>query len=272
MANGNVNIGHIDSGSEPAGNVATTDGSGGATWETPTGGGGGGAEVDGLAAFYTIGTRVLAVQVQQDNGVDFTGTATFPITSNVRYGLAETSTDAEAADASSDAVVLTPGNLPSVDLSDLNESERLCGDLDTDPTAVTGRLCAINAAGDTLEYVYRGEIFWTATATYTQATDTLALTVLTDQAGVTGSPDANDRIQFVAPSNLGSDNSDLNLTVNTTTGGELTDNEGTRLSAADLVASSVYHGFYNSAANDLHLFRTQGSGGAGLSRPAIRQT
>ena len=85
-----------------------------------TGGGGGGGSsvaVDGVAAFYTVATRILAVQVQQDNGVDFTGTATFPITSTTRHGLVELATDVEAAAASSDSVVITPGNLAAVNVT-----------------------------------------------------------------------------------------------------------------------------------------------------------
>ena len=81
-----------------------------------TGGGGGGSsvEVDGVAAFYTVATRVLAVQVQQDNGVDFTGTATFPITSTTRYGMIETATNAEATAGTASDKALVPSNLPSI--------------------------------------------------------------------------------------------------------------------------------------------------------------
>ena len=38
VGDGNVNAGHIDSGSAPLGDVLTADGNSGATWETPTGG------------------------------------------------------------------------------------------------------------------------------------------------------------------------------------------------------------------------------------------
>ena len=82
-----------------------------------TGGGGGGGTsvaVDGVAAFYTVATRVLAVQVQQDNGVDFTGTATFPITSTTRYGMIETATNAEATAGTASDKALVPSNLPSI--------------------------------------------------------------------------------------------------------------------------------------------------------------
>ena len=107
-------------------------------------------EVDGVTVFYTIGTRTLAVQVQQDNGTDVMGSAVLPISSQVRFGMSETATDTEASEASSDAVVLTPGNLPSVDISDLNESERLC----PDPSGGTAnQICARNAAGDAYELV-----------------------------------------------------------------------------------------------------------------------
>ena len=101
-------------------------------------------EVDGVEAFYTIGTRVLAVQVQQDNGVDVTGTATLPISSQVRFGLAETATDTEAAAVTTDAVVLTPGNLPFVGLESFDNAERLCPD---PSTGTTGDVCSRNAAG-----------------------------------------------------------------------------------------------------------------------------
>ena len=82
-----------------------------------TGGGGGGGssvEVDGVAAFYTVATRILAVQVQQDNGVDFTGTATFPITSTTRYGMIETATNAEATAGTASDKALVPSNLLSI--------------------------------------------------------------------------------------------------------------------------------------------------------------
>ena len=82
---------------------------------TPSGGGGGGGvEVDGVAAFYTIGTRVLAVQVQQDNGTDFTDTATLPIASTARYGLLETATNAEATAGTEADKALTPSNLATI--------------------------------------------------------------------------------------------------------------------------------------------------------------
>ena len=82
---------------------------------TPSGGGGGGGvEVDGVAAFYTIGTRTLAVQVQQDNDVDFTDTAVFPIASTARYGLLETATNAEATAGTEADKALTPSNLATI--------------------------------------------------------------------------------------------------------------------------------------------------------------
>ena len=42
VGDGKVNVGHINSGTADDGDVITADGSGGATWEEPTGGGGGG--------------------------------------------------------------------------------------------------------------------------------------------------------------------------------------------------------------------------------------
>ena len=116
VGDGNVGVGHIDSGSADDGDVLTADGSGGAAFEAPTGGGGGGTPiaVDGVAAFYTVATRILAVQVQQDNGVDFTGTATFPIASTARYGMIETATDAEATAGTASDKALVPANLLSI--------------------------------------------------------------------------------------------------------------------------------------------------------------
>ena len=99
-----------------ASNITGTDLTGGhANIEELTGGSSvAGVEVDGVAAFYTIGTRVLAVQVQQDNGVDFTGTATFPIASTARYGLLETATNAEATAGTEADKALTPSNLATI--------------------------------------------------------------------------------------------------------------------------------------------------------------
>ena len=116
MGDGNVNAAHIDSGSAADGTVLTADGSGAAAWEAVSGGGGGGTgtEVDGVAAFYTIASRTLAVQVQQDNGTDFTDTAVFPIASTARYGLLETATNAEATAGTEADKALTPSNLATI--------------------------------------------------------------------------------------------------------------------------------------------------------------
>ena len=62
---------------------------------------------------------------------------------------------------------------------DLNDTPTI-----TSPNNVAGRFLSLNL-DDSLDFVFRGESFWTATAVYTQANDTLALTILTDRIGVT---------------------------------------------------------------------------------------
>ena len=55
VGDGNVGVGHIDSGNADDGDVLTADGSGGAAFEAPTGGGGGGTD-DQTAAEVTVDT------------------------------------------------------------------------------------------------------------------------------------------------------------------------------------------------------------------------
>ena len=107
-----------------------------------------GTAVDAVVMNYSDGTRTLSIDVQQDNGTDIPGSQILPVASQVRFGLAETATDTEAAAASSDAVVLTPGNLPSVNLSDLDEADRLCPD---PSTGSSGQVCSRNTAGTSYE-------------------------------------------------------------------------------------------------------------------------
>ena len=56
VGDGNVGVGHIDSGNADDGDVLTADGSGGAAFEAPTGGGGGGGTDDQTAAEVTVDT------------------------------------------------------------------------------------------------------------------------------------------------------------------------------------------------------------------------
>ena len=56
VGDGNVGVGHIDSGNADDGDVLTADGSGGAAFEAPTGGGGGGGTDDQTAAEVAVDT------------------------------------------------------------------------------------------------------------------------------------------------------------------------------------------------------------------------
>ena len=136
VGDGNVNVQHIDSGSAADGTVITADGSGGAAWEAAAGGGDTAVEVDGVAAFYTIATRILAVQVQQDNGIDFTDTATFPIASTARHGLLETATNAEATAGTAADKGLTPSNLASIFASVVSDTDLNIASPSSESTAV----------------------------------------------------------------------------------------------------------------------------------------
>ena len=118
VGDGNVGVGHIDSGSADDGDVLTADGSGGAAFEAPVGGGGGGTdttvEVDAVVLDYTTLTRTLEVDVQQDNGTDVSGSVAFPMATASAPGLTEYATNTEAASGTEANRALTPSNVLSI--------------------------------------------------------------------------------------------------------------------------------------------------------------
>ena len=119
VGDGNVGVGHIDSGSADDGDVLTADGSGGAAFEAPTGGGGGGGtdttiSVDAVVLDYTTATRTLEVDIQQDNGTDVQGSVAFPMATAAAAGLTQYATNAEATTGTATNRSLNPSNLASI--------------------------------------------------------------------------------------------------------------------------------------------------------------
>ena len=115
VGDGSVNIDHLDSGSQPVGRIMETDGAEGFRYiATPGGGGGAGTAVDGVDVGYAQGTRVLGVEVQQDNGTDLSDNVTLPEATTIVAGLVETATNAEATAGTASDKALTPSNLASI--------------------------------------------------------------------------------------------------------------------------------------------------------------
>ena len=85
--------------------------------ELTAGGGGTSVEVDGVVVGYVAGTRTLGVEVEQDNGTDFSGTTVLPLVTATNAGL-----------------------LPT--------TGRICPD---PSTGTAGQVCSVNAAGDGFE-------------------------------------------------------------------------------------------------------------------------
>ena len=78
---------------------------------------GAGVEVDGVVVGYVAGTRVLGVEVEQDNGTDFSATTTLPLVTATNAGLLAT-------------------------------TGRICPD---PSTGTAGQVCTVNAAEDGYE-------------------------------------------------------------------------------------------------------------------------
>ena len=102
------------SGSSADGDVPTADGAGRITWEAQSGGGGTGVSVDGVDVQYVTNSRAVFVQVQQDDGNDFSDMANLPLATATVPGLITTSTDAQATAGTSAAHAITPDNVDAL--------------------------------------------------------------------------------------------------------------------------------------------------------------
>ena len=94
-------------------------------------GSGAGTAVDGVDVTYNTVSRVVEVEVQQDNGTDFSGTATLPQASTGVNGLARFATDTEAENAALSNRALAPGNIDAIDVEDMASGTAVSGDVPT---------------------------------------------------------------------------------------------------------------------------------------------
>ena len=122
--------------------------------------------VDGVSIFYNVGTQTLAIGVQQDNGVDFSDSQVLPVASTVRFGLVQVATNDEAAAVTSDSVVVTPGNLAHVDISDMASGTATDGQVPTaDGSGGVAWEDATGGSGGTPQTLSRFEAVTTANTT-----------------------------------------------------------------------------------------------------------
>ena len=147
VGDGNVNAGHIDSGSAADGEVLTADGSGGAAWEAATGGGGGALTqateaalggVRGATALQAIASSGTTILGWTNNRLrQFIAAALPPATA--AQAIAATGTDRLTWTVTRLRELVTAA-LPTMTQTDIDNTT-------TDRKAVTGELIAANAGG-----------------------------------------------------------------------------------------------------------------------------
>ena len=148
VGDGTVNAAHINSGTSADGEVLTSDGSGGASWEASSGGGGGGAITQATEATLGGVRGATALQAIASSGTTILGWTNNRLRQFIAAALPPATAAQAIAAAGTDRLTwtvtrlreLVTAALPTMTQTDIDNAT-------TDRKAVTGELIAANAGG-----------------------------------------------------------------------------------------------------------------------------